>query len=165
MAAKPASRDYSLTGPSAKAAVENGLAAAQWYHTDMPRKEMKALMQRSDGPAVRDTALWLALLGGSGAGGIWFWGTWWCVPFFVVYGVLYGWQDRLADRILGGRAIQGWHVTTLANLGMTTQLAAFGLCIGLGHPLAFVWLLVAEALAVGAILSVHPKQEVSLEHR
>ena len=25
-----------------------------------------------------------------GAGGIWFWGTWWCVPFFLVYGVLYG---------------------------------------------------------------------------
>jgi archaetidylinositol phosphate synthase len=82
-----------------------------------------------------------------------------------VYGVLYGWQDRLADRILGGRAIQAWQVTSLANLGMTTQLAAFGLCIGLGHPLAFLWLLVAETLAVGAILSVHPKQEVSLEHR
>ena len=22
--------------------------------------------------------------------GAWFWGTWWCVPFFFVYGVLYG---------------------------------------------------------------------------
>jgi archaetidylinositol phosphate synthase len=86
-------------------------------------------------------------------------------PLGRVYGVLYGWQDRLADRILGERAIQAWQVTTLANLGMTTQLAAFGICIGLGHPLAFVWLLVAETLAVGAILSVHPKQEVSLEHR
>lgn len=82
-----------------------------------------------------------------------------------VYGVLYGWQDRLADRILGGRSTQSWHVTTLANLGMTTQLAAFGLCMALGHPLAFVWVLVAEALAVVAVLSVNPKQEVSLEHR
>jgi hypothetical protein len=82
-----------------------------------------------------------------------------------VYGVLYGWQDSLADRILGGRVIQGWQVTTMANLGMTTQLAAFGLCMAIGHPLAFVWLLCAEALAVAAILSVHPKQEVSLEHR
>jgi heme exporter protein D len=35
----------------------------------------------------------------------------------------------------------------------------------LGHPLAFVWVLVAEALLVVAALSVHPKQEVSLEHR
>ena len=24
------------------------------------------------------------------AGGIYFWGTWWCVPFWAAYGVLYG---------------------------------------------------------------------------
>jgi len=82
-----------------------------------------------------------------------------------VYGVLYGWQDRLADRVLGGRAIQGRQVTALANLGMTTQLAAFGLCMALGHPAAFVWVLVCEAVAVAALLTVQPKQEVSLEHR
>jgi archaetidylinositol phosphate synthase len=86
-------------------------------------------------------------------------------PLGRVYGLLYGWQDRLAERIIGGRAIQSWQVTTLANLGMTTQLAAFGLCMVLGHPLAFVWVLIAEALVVVAALSVHPKQEVSLEHR
>jgi len=81
------------------------------------------------------------------------------------YGALYGWQDRLADRLLGDRAIQSWQVTALANAGMSTQLAAFGLCMGLGHPLAFVWLLAAEAVAIVTLLSVHPKQEVSLEHR
>ncbi len=31
-------RDYSLTGPSSRRAVEAGLAAAEWYHTDVPRK-------------------------------------------------------------------------------------------------------------------------------
>ncbi|TGV54964.1 fatty acid desaturase, partial [Mesorhizobium sp. M2D.F.Ca.ET.160.01.1.1] len=31
-------RDYSLTGRDAKLAVENGLAAAEWYHTEIPRK-------------------------------------------------------------------------------------------------------------------------------
>jgi hypothetical protein len=41
-------RDYSLTGPEAKHAVDAGLAAAEWYHTDVPRKVMKDLMQRSD---------------------------------------------------------------------------------------------------------------------
>ena len=55
-----------------------------------PRKQMKELMQRSDGPAIRDTIIWLALFAAFGAGGAWFWGTWWCVPFFFVYGVLYG---------------------------------------------------------------------------
>ena len=83
-------RDYDLMGESGRRAVETGLAAAQWYHTDIPRKQMKELMQRSDGPAIRDTIIWLAVLILSAAGGIWFWGTWWCVPFFVVYGTLYG---------------------------------------------------------------------------
>ena len=86
-------------------------------------------------------------------------------PLGRVYGVLYGWQDRLADRLLGGRAIQSWQVSALANLGMTTQLAAFGLCMALGHPTAYVWILVCEAVGVAALLTVQPKQEVSLEHR
>jgi phosphatidylglycerophosphate synthase len=91
--------------------------------------------------------------------------AWDSSPFGRVYGVVYGWQDRLADRLLGGRAIQSWQVTALANAGMSTQLAAFGLCMALGRPLAFVWILAAEALAIVTLLTVHPKQEVSLEHR
>jgi hypothetical protein len=82
-----------------------------------------------------------------------------------VYGVLYGWQDRLADRMLGNRSIQQWQVGVLANLGMSTQLAAFGICMAVGHPLAFVWVLVAEALVVAAVLAPQSGQEVSLEHR
>ena len=84
-----ADRDYSLIGPSSKLAVEQGLAAAEWYHTDISRKRMKELMQRRDGPALRDTAIWFALLFAFGFGGYWYWGTWWCVPFFIGYGVLY----------------------------------------------------------------------------
>ncbi|MBI4923482.1 MAG: fatty acid desaturase family protein [Devosia nanyangense] len=83
-------RDYSLVGADTAAAIASGLAAAEWYHTEIPRKQMKELMQRSDGPALRDTALWLALIGGFAAGGIWLWGSWWAVPFFAAYGVLYG---------------------------------------------------------------------------
>jgi fatty acid desaturase len=83
-------RDYSLTGPDTAAAVASGLAAADWYHTDVPRAEMKALMQRTDGPAIRDTVIWLGLMLVFAAGGIWFYGSWWCVPFFLAYGVLYG---------------------------------------------------------------------------
>jgi fatty acid desaturase len=83
-------RDYSLTGPEAQRAVERGLAAAEWYHTEVPRKVMKELMQRSDGPALRDNLLWLGLILLTGAGGVYFWGTWWAVAFFLAYGVLYG---------------------------------------------------------------------------
>lgn len=83
-------RDYSLTGADARRAVETGLAAAEWYHTEVPRAAMKELMKRSDGPAIRDTLIWFSALALSAAGGIWFWGSWWCIPFFAVYGVLYG---------------------------------------------------------------------------
>ena len=83
-------RDYGLRGANAMRAVENGLAAAEWYHTDLPRKQMKELMKRSDGPAIRDTAVWLGLMLASGVAGGMSWGTWWCFPFFVAYGVLYG---------------------------------------------------------------------------
>ena len=83
-------RDYSLVGRDAALAVENGLATAEWYHTDIPRKRMKELMQRSDGPALRDTAIWLGLFVVFAAGAIYFWGSWWSVPFFICYGVLYG---------------------------------------------------------------------------
>lgn len=83
-------RDYSLIGRDAKLAEENGLAAAEWYSCPIPRKELKELMKRSDGPAIRDTLIWFAALALSGLGGWWFWGSWAAVPFFLVYGVLYG---------------------------------------------------------------------------
>jgi fatty acid desaturase len=83
-------RDYNLVGESTQWAIDRGLASAEWYHSDIPRKMMKDLMRRSDGPAVRDTLIWIALILASAAGGVYFWGTWKCVPFFAVYGVLYG---------------------------------------------------------------------------
>ena len=83
-------RDYSLTGRAAQTAAAAGLVAAEWYHTHIPRQAMKDLMRRRDGPALRDTAIWILLLLGFGAGGAFLWGTVWCVPFFIAYGVLYG---------------------------------------------------------------------------
>ncbi|WP_421723839.1 fatty acid desaturase family protein [Bauldia sp.] len=85
-----AKRDYSLVGLDTKRAEDAGLATAEWYHTDIPRKRLKQLMRRSDGPAIRDTAIWLTAFIVSGVGAYLTWGTWWCVPFFIVYGVLYG---------------------------------------------------------------------------
>ncbi len=83
-------RDYSLLGENARRAKETGLADANWYMTDIPRKEMKALMKRSDGPAIRDTIIWLACLVGFAAAGIALWPSWWSAPFWLAYGVLYG---------------------------------------------------------------------------
>ena len=83
-------RDYNLLGRDARRAVENGLTAAEWYHSDISRKEMKGLMARDDHPAIRDTAvLYGAMILFAGLG-IAFWPQWWCAPFWLAYGVLYG---------------------------------------------------------------------------
>ncbi len=83
-------RDYSLIGPEAEKAVAAGLASAKWYAPPITRAELKELMRRDDGPAIRDTLIWFAALIVSGGLGAWFWGSWAAVPFFLVYGVLYG---------------------------------------------------------------------------
>ena len=83
-------RDYSLIGPEADKAVAAGLASAKWYTPPIKRAELKELMRREDGPAIRDTLIWIAAFIVSGGLGYYFWGTWAAVPFFIVYGVLYG---------------------------------------------------------------------------
>lgn len=85
-----AKRDYKLRGQDGARAVKTGLAAAEWYHTEVPRKVMKDLMQRSDQPAIRDTLLLYGLMIGFAAAGIALWPTWWSAPFWLAYGVLYG---------------------------------------------------------------------------
>jgi fatty acid desaturase len=83
-------RDYSLLGPDACRAIETGLAAASWYHSEVPRKEMKALMQRSDAPAVRDTVILFAVMIVAATGGIALWPSLWSLPLWLIYGVMYG---------------------------------------------------------------------------
>ncbi|MCJ8521539.1 fatty acid desaturase family protein [Pseudorhizobium tarimense] len=83
-------RDYGMLGPSARRAVELGLASAGWYHTEVPRKTMKDLMKRTDVPAIRDTALWLGAMVLLAGAAVWLWPSWWSAPFFLAYGVLYG---------------------------------------------------------------------------
>lgn len=83
-------RDYSLLGPDAQRAVETGLAAAEWYHTDVPRKQMKDLMKRSDQPAMRDSVILFGAMILFAGIGIALWPSWWSAPFWLAYGVLYG---------------------------------------------------------------------------
>ncbi|TGB14737.1 fatty acid desaturase family protein [Streptomyces sp. MZ04] len=81
---------YILDGPEGDRAVAAGLADGDWFRSDVPRARLKELMRRSDYPAIRDTAVWLGALVVSGLLGSALWGGWLAVPFFLVYGVLYG---------------------------------------------------------------------------
>ena len=68
-------RDYSLVGPEAEKAVAAGLASAKWYTPPITRAEVKELMRRDDGPAIRDTLIWFAAFIVSGGLGYYFWGA------------------------------------------------------------------------------------------
>jgi len=82
-------RDYRLVGKDSTLAIERGLADAKWYASPVPKEKMRELLERRDGPAIRDTLLWFALLLIFGAGGYFLWGTWWAVIPFAIYGILY----------------------------------------------------------------------------
>jgi len=71
-----------------------------------------------------------------------------------VYGLLYAPQDRLAEAIVTRRPAltSPRAVSLLANLGMSTQLAAFGLLIAVGHPLAFAWVALVQVAAIALAL-------------
>ena len=76
-----------------------------------------------------------------------------------LYSLVYSPQDRLAESLVERRPVLGGStaVSLLANLGMSTQLAVFGVLIAVGHPAAFAWIALAE---VGAIaLALLPRRE------
>lgn len=81
--------DYSLTGVNSTLAVEKGLAEADWYQCAMPREIMRQLLERRDGPAIRDTLLWFALLLGSGYATYFLWPTIWALLPYASYAVFY----------------------------------------------------------------------------
>lgn len=81
--------DYSLIGINSKAAIEKGLAEADWYQCPVPREEMRRLLDRRDGPAIRDTILWFALLLISGYATYLLWGRWFAIVPYLCYSVFY----------------------------------------------------------------------------
>lgn len=83
-------RDYDLLGTDAVRAVTEGLVTENWYRTPIDRKVMKSLMKRSDQPAIRDTVILFGLMIGFAAAAIVLMPSWWALPFWLAYGVLYG---------------------------------------------------------------------------
>jgi fatty acid desaturase/nitrite reductase/ring-hydroxylating ferredoxin subunit len=91
-------RDYALSGgyDGAVALDDDQLETkveSTWWHPRIERKELKALMTRSDTPALMHFGLWILLLLGSGYLAILTWGTWWALPAFLLYGTIYSSSD------------------------------------------------------------------------
>ncbi|HWE82617.1 MAG TPA: CDP-alcohol phosphatidyltransferase family protein [Gaiellaceae bacterium] len=71
-----------------------------------------------------------------------------------IYDVVYAPQDRLVERFVawrlrgaGAEARLAFHdratIMIVANYGLSTQLAALGICLAAGHPTVYLWLVVA----------------------
>jgi MocE subfamily Rieske [2Fe-2S] domain protein len=90
MSVEAAKLDYSLTGANSKRAIELGLAEAEWYQSPVPRATLRQLLERRNGPALRDTVLWFLILFSTGYATVALWGTWWVVIPYAIYAVFYG---------------------------------------------------------------------------
>lgn len=79
-------RDYSLVTATVDPALKNPL----WYRTQVDPAAIRALMEKSDSIAIRDTVIWLGAMVLLAVGGIALWPSWWSLPVWLAYGVLYG---------------------------------------------------------------------------
>jgi Na+-transporting NADH:ubiquinone oxidoreductase subunit F len=81
----PTHLDYSLTGENATRAIERGLAEVEWYQCPVPRATLRKLLERRDGPAIRDTMILFGLLVITGWATAVLWGSWWrsCLTSFM----------------------------------------------------------------------------------
>lgn len=81
-----------------------------------------------------------------------------------LYAIVYGPQDRAIERLVG-RRLRGlpagdrgrWHdrvtLTVLANFGLSTQLAALGICLALGRPVDYLWVPIGCLAAIVPLLA------------
>ncbi len=83
-------KDYALTGDAARSAVATEMANPKWFRPEVDPHAIRKLMQKSDAIALRDTIIWLGAMLVLGSIAVALWPTWWSVPFWLAYGVLYG---------------------------------------------------------------------------
>lgn len=83
-------KDYSLTGETGREAVASGIANPQWFRPKVDPAELRKLMQKSDAIALRDTMIWVGAMAVFAIVAVALWPSWWSLPFWLGYGVLYG---------------------------------------------------------------------------
>ena len=83
-------RNYKLSEEADSLAKRDGLANPRWFRPHVDPIAIRELMQKSDVIALRDTLIWLGIMCLSACFAIALWPSWWSVPFWLIYGVLYG---------------------------------------------------------------------------
>ena len=73
-------------------------------------------------------------------------------PLGRLYGVLYGWQDRLAQALI--RRPSRTTVLLASNFGLSPQLLVLGVCLSAGHPRVYVTVLLGCTAVLTALIAV-----------
>jgi phosphatidylglycerophosphate synthase len=72
-------------------------------------------------------------------------------PLGRAYAVLYGWQDKLAERVI--RRPSRATVLVASNFGLSPQLLVLGICLAAGHPRAYLVVLLACTAVLAALVT------------
>lgn len=67
--------------------------AADWYTAPISRQELKTFVKRDNTLAARHFLIWALSLSVTGILAFFSWGSWWAVPAFLAYGVVYNSAD------------------------------------------------------------------------
>jgi archaetidylinositol phosphate synthase len=68
-----------------------------------------------------------------------------------IYELVFGPLDRGVRRLWKGAEVDSVATTILANLGLSTQLVVLGICLVLGVPEAYLWIVLASLVPVAAL--------------
>ena len=98
MSVQAVPRNYSLSGGHQDAVELDDDRIVErmeetWWKPKLSRQQMREIMQRRDGPALRHYGLWFFLLAVSAYLAVVSWGTWWAIPAFLIYGTIYSSSD------------------------------------------------------------------------
>ncbi|QBG47202.1 hypothetical protein EGM51_07255 [Verrucomicrobia bacterium S94] len=74
----------------------------RWYKCDVPKNELKQLIQKSDAAGLLHTLLYLALLISLGTVAYFSLGTPWMIPAFFAYGTVYCFWNHMMHETFHG---------------------------------------------------------------
>jgi len=82
-------RNYDLVTTAQTGGPAHGLVSPKWYQTPIDRQVLKQLLARQDGRPLRDILIYYGMMLGAAGAAVSLMPSWLCVPFWLLYGMLY----------------------------------------------------------------------------
>ena len=82
-------REYDLVKTAKQGGPIHGLISPKWYQTPVDRQVMKKLLERQNGRPLLDILIYYVIMLASAWTAVLLTPSWFSVPFWLIYGVLY----------------------------------------------------------------------------